>query len=238
MRINPRDIAQAVMPRANTIAVLIRSAIRAEWAATARSDLPYSARTTSEYIKALVPSDSSAAGVMLVGTYPNMFEQGLGPQGVGSEGPFDLRTTLLQPTTRSIRQGKRGLYLHVPFERSIPFIESQGGADAVYKFRTQKATISRGGKTEWGDRLPPGLAPKAAPHHATDLLAGTYRNEGVYSKASAMLGVAQSTGRAFRTISQAGKPWIHPGIKAANLAARVMRDLGVIIGRAFAEAHQ
>lgn len=236
MRINPRDIAQAVMPRANTIAVLIRSAIRAEWAATARSDLPYSARTTSEYIKALVPSDSSNAGVMLVGTYPNMFEQGLGPQGVGSEGSFDLRATLLQPTTRSIRQGKRGLYLHVPFERSAAFIASEGGSEAHHKFVSQKATISRNGKTEWGGKLPPGLAPKRAEHHATDLLAGTYRYEGVYSKASA--GMAQSTGRAFRTISQGGKPWIHPGIRAANLAAKVMRDLGTIIGRAFAEAHQ
>jgi hypothetical protein len=225
------------MPRANTIAVLIRSAIRAEWAATARSDLQVSARTTAEYIKALVPSDSSSAGVMLVGTFPNMFEQGLGPQGVGSEGPFDLRTTLLQPTTRSIKQGKKGLYLHVPFERSAGFIASQGGPDAEYKFKTQKATISRNGKTEWGGKLPPGLAPKAKPHHATDLLAGTYRNEGVYSKASKP-GAASSTGRAFRTISQAGKPWIHPGIKAANLATRVMRDLGTIIARAFSEAHQ
>lgn len=237
MRINPRDIGFAVMPRVNTVATIIRAAIRAEWAATARSNLSVSARTIAEYVKALVPSDTTQAGVMLVGTYPNMFEQGLGPGGVGTEGPFDLRATLLQSTTRSIRQGKRGLYLHVPFDRTSAFVNAQGGNEAEYKFKTQKATISRGGKTEWGDKLPPGLAPLAKPHHATDLLAGTYRNEGVYSKASTP-GPASSTGRAFRTISQGGKPWIHPGIRAAHIADQVMRDLGTIIGRAFAEAHQ
>lgn len=237
MRIDPKLIGHAVVPRVNMIAGLIRAAIRAEWAATARSNLPVSARTVSEYVKALVPSDNSRAGVMLVGTFPNMFEQGLGPGGVGTEGPFDLRTTLLQPTTRSIRMGKKGLYLHVPFDRSVAFIKSQGGDEAAEKFRNLGATTSRAGKTVWGEKLPPGLAPKAAEHHATDLLAGTYRNEGVYSKASTP-GAASSTGRAFRTLSQGGKPWIHPGIRAARIADLVMRELGNIIGRVFEEAHQ
>lgn len=233
MRLDPRTIGMNLLPRAN-LAYFMRQAIRAEWAATARANLQVSAGTVAEYVKAIVPSNGSRAGVMLIGTFPNMFEQGLGPQGVGSEGPFDLRTTLLQPTTRSIRQGKKGPYLHVPFGRSIAFIKSQGGDDAAEKFRNLGATTSRAGKTVWGEKLPPGLAPKVAPHHATDLLAGTYRNEGVYSKASTP-GAASSTGKAFRTISQGGKPWIHPGIRAARIADIVMREMTTIIGRAFGE---
>jgi hypothetical protein len=70
--------------------------------------------------------------------------------------------------------------------------------------------------TQWGGRLPAGMAPRLAPHHTTDIYAGMAKVQHKYAKRT------QTTYMTFRTISQA-KPtgWRHPGIEARNLSDAV-----------------
>lgn len=230
-RFDLASIVRRSMPFGANVASRIQAAIQAEWAAEARQGLGRSAATVSKYIAGLQPSATSNAGVELVGTFPNMFEQGLGPGGVGTEGAFDLRTTLLKATTRSIKHGKKGMYLNVPFDMSEGAITAAGGKDAMKQARKLSPTWSfPNGRTQWGGRLPPGLAEKAKPHHATDPLAGIVRREVAYSDAAAP--GSQSGYRKWRTISEGGKPWIHPGFMAARIASRVMAKLDQIIAMA------
>lgn len=232
-RFDVTSIVRRMMPPADILARRVQSAIMAAWSAEARAGLGRSNKTTAAYVQGLQPATSSQAGVELTGTYPNMFEQGMGPGGVGTEGEYDLRTTLLQPTTRSIRYGRRGMYLHVPFDVSAAQIKALGGAGALKQARSLSPTLSphTGGRTQWGERLPPGLAPKMRPDHHSDPLAGIVRREAAYSAAAAA--GTQSTYRKWRTISEGGKPWIHPGIRAAHIANRVMARMGDIIEAAF-----
>lgn len=230
-RFDLASIVRRSMPFGANVASRIQAAIQAEWAAEARQGLGRSAATVSKYIAGLQPSATSNAGVELVGTFPNMFEQGLGPGGVGTEGAFDLRTTLLKATTRSIKHGKKGMYLNVPFDMSEGAITAAGGKDAMKQARKLSPTWSfPNGRTQWGGRLPPGLAEKAKPHHATDPLAGIVRREVAYSDAAAP--GSQSGYRKWRTISEGGKPWIHPGFMASRIANRVMAKLDQIIAMA------
>lgn len=232
-RFNIGDIIRQSMPVASVMARRVQAGIMAAWAAEARANLGRSNKTTAAYVGGIQPSSTSQAGVELVGTFPNMFEQGMGPGGVGTEGPYDLRTTLLKATTRSIRFGKRGMYLNVPFDVSAAQIKALGGNAALKQARALAPTLSpsQGGRTQWGGRLPPGLAPKMRPDHHSDPLAGIVRREAAYSTAAAA--GSQSTYRKWRAISEGGKPWIHPGIRAAHIATRVMAQMGDIIRDAF-----
>ena len=89
--------------------------------------------------------------------------------------------------------------------------------------------------TRWGGRLPPGMAPKLAAHHKTDIYAGMVRVRHTYAKTT------QTQYRTFRTISQAvPSGWIHPGIRARHLASNVedwIRDNAAkIVGNAVKRA--
>lgn len=229
-RFNIADIVRQRLPAAGELARRVQLGIMAAWAAEARSGLGRSDKTTSAYVGGLQPSTTSMAGVELVGTFPNMFEQGMGPGGVGTEGAYDLRHTLLKPGTKSLRFGPKGMYLNVPFDMSAAAIKSLGGKTALDMARSLDATISRNGRTEWGGRLPPGLAPKLRPDHHSDPLAGIVRREAAYSAAAAA--GSQSQYRKWRRISEFGKPWIHPGIRAAHIAAKVIAQLPRIVDAA------
>lgn len=229
-RIDVTGIVRNMLPPAAVIARRIQMALQAAWAAEARAGLGRSSKTVSAYVSGIQPSTTSAAGVELVGVFPNMFELGLGPGGIGTSGPFDLRDTLLKPSTRSIRQGKKGLYLNVPFSMTAAAIRAVGGAAALKAARALPATVSRNGRTEWGGRLPPGLAPKQRAHHHSDPLAGLVRREAPYSAGAAP--GSQSTYSKWRTISQNGKPWMHPGIVAAHIADKVRAKLDAIVAAA------
>lgn len=236
----PLDLVSIVSRSLPTAAVMSRrvaAAILSTWSAEAGA-LGVSGRRISEYRRALFPSteerDTGAtASVELLGTFPNMLEQGMGPGGVGTEGAYDLRTFLLRASTRNIRHGKHGMYLNVPFDRTAAFIEKAGGKPALEAAKALAPTTSVRGpggvdRTLWGGRMPAGMAPKLKEHHATDPLAAMVRKLGHYSQ-----GVSQSTYRAWRTISEGGKPWIHPGIRARRLADRVNAAMPEIIRSAF-----
>ncbi len=88
-RFNIADIVRQRLPAAGELARRVQLGIMAAWAAEARSGLGRSDKTVSAYVGGLQPSTTSMAGVELLGTFPNMFEQGMGPGGVGTEGGYD-----------------------------------------------------------------------------------------------------------------------------------------------------
>lgn len=251
---------RAILPRAITqpqaVLKAMGLAVKAAWRAEARASLGVSSRRAAEYENALsvVPSDRSVS-VVLTGTFPNMLERGMGPGGVGTEGTYDLRDMLLKPGTRNLRHGAGGMYLNVPFSHSADSIKDRGGLSALKAARNLDATRSEvhGGRERivaWGGALPEGLAPKIRPTdmlipgppgpngqrtmvvakaHATDPLAGMVRLETQYQGTTK----PQSTYRTWRTISENGKAWWHPGIKARRIAERIQSRMPSIIGALF-----
>jgi len=109
--------------------------------------------------------------------------------------------------------------------------------EEIYKRARRLAPSVRqaGPGTQWGGRLPVGLAPLLAPHHKSDIFAGMARVQHKYEKRT------QTTYMTFRTISQA-KPsgWKHPGITGRNLSASVeewIRDnAAAVVGAAIRRA--
>ena len=210
-------------------------------------------RTKTEYIAniQLDLSDPEKIICRLVGFLPNMREHGMGPDGIGSQGPYDVRKFLLRPTTKNIRTAKAGhYYLHVPFDHgfsSMPSrvqnaVAAQSLSSAVKAFAGTVSSPKKG--TTFGDRLPAGLVPKMRDKdvrmrdhfgrytkfiqraHATDKYAGMVRMNKVYSSAN------QNTFRTWRTTSEAGKPWYSKGVRAAKIAEKVVRDLPNILKKA------
>lgn len=72
---------------------------------------------------------------------------------------------------------------------------------------------------EWGDRLPAGLRPKKALHHATDIYAGMVR-----FKTSAG-GASSSTYMTFRVMMEGSPKWIVPAKPGLFLAQKVAQDI-------------
>ena len=210
-------------------------------------------RTKTEYLSniQLDLNDPKKIVVRLVGFLPNMRERGMGPDGIGSQGPYDVRKFLLRPGTSKIKRAKAGhLYLHVPFDHSFSSmpsrvqsaVGSQSIGSALRAFAPSTSQPRTG--TTWGDRLPAGLVGKMREKdvrmrdhfgrytkfiqraHATDRYAGMVKMGKQYSTAN------QSTHRTWRTTSQAGKPWYSKGVRAAHIARKVVRDLPMILKRA------
>lgn len=241
----PRINLTSIMPRPlsepRAYLATLAAAVRAEWGAQAREGLRASSKTTAAYINGIVADvGDTTATVTLFGLLPNMLEQGMGPGGVGTQGAYDLRVFLLKPGTRSVKQGKNGLYLHVPFNRTAATIKALGGDAAMKASRGLSAAVNPA-TTAGAGRLGAGFAPNLRPAdvtrtdvtgakfearaHATDPLAGLVRLQTQYTANNA----PQSTYRNFRTISQGGKPWMSPGIAARRLADRVMAAMPRII---------
>lgn len=122
------------------------------------------------------------------------------------EGPFSLNETLLREGTRSIRRSKAGhLFLRVPFGVTTRMIRAWGGS----KLEQMARNLTQGG------RLPAGLIGKASNYHATDMAAGVTRIAPVGG------GGPTNAYMKWRTISERGKMWVHPGIKARHFLRRV-----------------
>lgn len=214
--------------------------------------------TRRDYINGIQPVEEGDgwAGVALLGVLPLMVEEGasafdmhntlLGPN-VPVAGPG-------QRGKHVIKHGpaKGGFYRVVPFRHQVPGTIGQGGGQvmgeayeghpgvpnakalglAVWTAAKQLAATRGmpGGKTQWGGRLPSGMAPllRGAPKfipglnryaapHAADIYAGMVRNSKTYAKAT------QNTYSTFRVISDSQPDkWLHPGIQAANLSDDVM----------------
>lgn len=168
-----------------------------------------------------------------------MGEFGMGPGGVGTVGRYDIRTFALKQGTRSLRWGRQGPYLNVPFDRKPVEIKRMGGAAALRQARNLAATTSLpaeggGARTRWGGRLPAGLAPKLREHHVADPLQGLVRLASSYSQGADGAARVQTTGyRLWRRMSWAGQPWWHPGIAARRLGERVGAKVPELIREVF-----
>ena len=225
-RLRLSDVLARVLPTGPELKARIQMEMLAKWTELSRG-MGVSSASEAKYVGGLSAVDGPTARVELGGVFPNMLEQGMGPAGVGSDGAYDLRTFMLRPTTRNIRHGEKGMFLNVPFEHSESSILGMGGRLALKAANALKPTISTpigGGKfkTLWAKndadgfgRLPAGFAPKLKDHHATDPLASMVRLQADYSKAT------QSTFKTWRVLTEWGKPWIHPGIRARKLGAEV-----------------
>ena len=214
--------------------------VKAEWAALAKKNLT---TTAADYIDgievgaaAIDEKGNPKITVVLDGVIPNMIEQGLGPSGVGSTGPFDMRTFIL----------KNKISANIPFHFA-GIAASSGGTEVVAKTMRTVATGSvatRAMQLRGKERLPAGLVPRMRPKnettynpatgepiqrlaHKVDPLAGM-RSGG--SSWGITKGQTNKELITFRRISWAGKPWIHPGIWPRHLAKRLN------ISRAFADA--
>ena len=219
--------------------------ILAEWQSEARRALKSLRRP---YLASLAISSVTAdrAVVSLAGEgvdpqaarLARMAESGMGPGGIGTTGRYDIRVFALKAGTQNLRWGKQGPYLNVPFNRSVKEIKKLGGAAALREARLLAETISVSGGvqmvTQWGQRLPSGLAPKVHEHHVADPLAGLVRLASSYSRADDGTARTQTTGyRLWRRMSWAGQPWWHPGITPRRLAQTVQRRVPYIVREVF-----
>jgi hypothetical protein len=225
---------------------LLGDAIVEEWRAEARAAGMRS--TLGPYLQAIQIREVTADRVVVSLPGPQapptgarmarMMEFGMGPGGIGTEGPYDIRTFLLRASTRKIKWGKNGPYLNVPFDLKgakggvghAQSVEALGGLAAL---RAARALGARGinaktGRWERGGALGAGWAPKQRPHHAVDALVGTHRLHAHYSQ-----GVTQTSAfRKWRVASWTQTDpayWKHPGIKARRLGERVAARLPELI---------
>lgn len=226
----------------------IADAARAEWGRLAGETL-HSTRQT--YIDGLQPVEvaNGVATITLSGLLPNLLEDGMDA--------MDMHDTLLGPNVPVSPVGERGKHLSidphtgkVKFYRAIPFrhmVGDQGAgfgrpysgheavADAaalgreIYgQAKKLKGTTSTPyGGSEYGGRLPAGLAPKLKPHHAVDIYAGMIKMQKKYVAAT---GGQYAT---FRTISTGSPGWLRPATPGVHLAAKVSSFIGQIAPQAF-----
>jgi len=215
---------------------IIGEVIAAEWRAEARQAGLKS--TLQAYVNSVGISRLDDMGVTISLPGPGasgkaamlarMIEFGMGPGGIGTEGPYDIRTQVLKAGTRNLRWGKNGPYVNIPFGHSVESIEARGGErakDAAAALGGTIHTFVLKAHTKWGGRLSQGYAAKIKPHHVTDPLHGLVRKASTYSKK----GKLQSTYQTFRRMSWAGKAWMHPGIKARKIGARIAAKVPQLI---------
>lgn len=228
---------------------------RAFWIQKAGEKLSSSRRDYINGIQEVVFSGKNVASISLVGQLPLMVEHGMAP--------FDMHATLLGPNVPVAPFGQKGkrvnqngrFYRSIPFRHQSPGTLGQGGgapmgsdyaghdavADAaalgkqVYAAakKLSPTLSSPGGPTQWGGRLPAGMAPKLKPHHTTDIYAGMVRQQKTYVDAT------QNQYTTFRTISEEQPhKWLHPGIQAANISDEVAHHLEQIAPAAFLAAFE
>lgn len=123
--------------------------------------------------------------------------------------PWDLRDTVLRgPNVKISRKGKK--FVSVPFGHSTRLIRARGGSAVERLARSLKPYPGPG-----HERLPPGMAEKLDPYHVTDPLDSLVRK----IRPPPERGSKYMT---WRTISEAGRPWIHPGIHSRHFMRRVL----------------
>lgn len=214
----------------------LQSLVVNEWGRQARGTL---GKTSRDYISGIRPGDVTRNGfiVELVGTVPNLVENGMGPGGIGTTGPYDMRKFILKPGTRNLRRDSKGrLYVNIPLEHSAASIGMIGGAGALQEARLMRPARTRHGdfyrppdsnlvdprakqaRTKWGDSLGAEYG---------DRLRGLVRMEKVYSKATAQ--APQTKFMTWRRMTEGGKGWMSKGVTPRLLARAVHRKSGELI---------
>lgn len=202
--------------------------------------------TRADYLAGIQAVQRDGKGVMinLVGALPNMVENGWDAH--------DLRSTLLGNNATGWKinaDGRR--YRSIPFRHKSPGAGPQGGQPMGSAYHSEMGVMSRSADnvvvedsrklgrkvyraasrlvTSQESRagmagrtaLKAGLAPKLRAHHSTDIYAGMKVN-----KQPIKGGGSQKTFVTFRTITEGGDGWIHPGIEARHFMDNMDKWIG------------
>jgi hypothetical protein len=232
----------------------ICEAARDFWITRAGQELTSGRR---DYLNGIQPVmvSGSVGTIALVGTLANMIEEGasafdMRTTMLGAGVPV---VEVGSGMKGKHQNAKGGFYRAIPFRHQTPESSGQGGGapmgsqfgdhplvndalalgKAIHKAakKLDPTTGMPGEPTQWGGRLPAGMAPRLKAHHVTDIFAGMVKVEKQYEKSK------QSTYVTFRTISTtSGHPdsWMHPGIEAEHLADEVSDFIDQIAPAAFA----
>jgi len=222
-----------------------------KWRRLARANLGGS---REDYINGLQPTTPGPGVrlITLVGWLPNAIEAGIGSydlretllgpnskvkrsseNGTYARIPFRHKTpgaSAMGGQPMGSAYGPRGAQYAGTIPQHLTAAGAREMGESIYQMaKGLRATRSGGGApTQWGGRLPPGMAPILRPPrpehpvpqmrrgHVTDIYAGMVRIRHKYARAT------QTQYMTWRTISsRVPHGWIHPGIKARNLAVQV-----------------
>ena len=208
-------------------------AIVAEWSATAKTDgnmkttLPAYKQAiqirevTADSVTVELPGENVADAAPNVAMIARMLEFGMGPGGIGTSGPYDVRDFLLTGRTS----------VNVPFRQKTKMIEElgkiknggMGASKTLQAARSLSATRVTGGSWQ-GEQLASGYTrivhnPNTKVPHTTDRLSGLRRMVGKDTQTSRYITFRKATRN-----QPAGK-WIHRGIQARHLAEKVQAKL-------------
>ena len=229
---------EQAVARSQTLASLVL----AEWSSLARQRLN---TTRQAYLSSLQVREVTANGFIVglpagpsTSVLAHMVEQGMGPNGIGSQGSYDVRLFLLRSGTRNLRYDRQGRpFVNVPFTRSKGQVRELGGDALANMAQRLRATVSTGQGTAWGGRLPTGTIPKAKAHHVTDLAAQMVRLASTYSQGQGGRARTQTTGyRTWRRASFANKhpqAWVSKGVTAHRFADQVYQRLPALIAQVY-----
>jgi hypothetical protein len=193
------------------------------------TDHPHCFRDTFTQEKRVSP-EFKPLPVQCSAALARMYEFGLGPSGIGSEGQFDVRRWLLTRVSKTARNkiehGANGPYRNVPFRRTTAQIRQLGGRTAIEDAKAlgrTKVVAGPDGKASWnGPSLARGYTSivnnvNTNLPHRTDRLHGLRRLAARGGKSSRYLN--------FRRASWAGQPWMHRGVRARRIGDRVRREI-------------
>lgn len=165
------------------------------------------------------------------GVMARSVEYGFGPGGVGTFGPYDMRRTLLK--SPKAKMGPKGKYMNVPMGMPTRKMRGMQGGERAYAAAKQLSLTARTkGGTLWGGSLPHGMTPKLRPQGRRVPGIGyvpPHRNSPTDSLYRRRSGKGRSQYFSFRTISQGGKPWVHPGIKPRRFIRKVAKMVPAIV---------
>jgi hypothetical protein len=229
------------------------SIARARWIQEAQQELH---ATRQDYISGIseVQAQPGVRFVTLEGWLPNAVENGLDE--------YDLRETLLHGP--SARQSAAGYaYAYIPFRHGTPGSTGlagtpmgmayaaagensrSGGPLGADQARQFGAEIYKRAKRLRGRRMTESQVQRAfgegsvllRPHHKSSIYAGMVRGRKSYKNEKTGKTTTQSQYTTFRTISErVTEGWIHPGITARHLSARVADYLRTVAPRVISRA--
>ena len=186
-------------------------------------------------------------------------EFGMGPGGIGTQGPYDVRKTVLKAGTSKLRYNKKGggMYVNIPFGHTPGSVASQGGtplADKVSSTAFTHSVTSVRRHTSWGSRLSkkdtahiPKLRSKdkiikwdgkeyTQHAHATNPLQGLVKFGTTFSKHKRTKKPVKQSGSEYMTwrrMSFGGKPWISKGVQARRLGEEIAAKVPKLVGEVF-----
>lgn len=158
----------------------------------------------------------------------------MGPNASGQNGQAVGSQFIENDPQGTVHRGFKGALFSDPSLNAVAVAQMAKGVHGAAK-KLGATTGQPGGKTQWGDRLPEGMAPKLRERHATDIFAGMVRETKKYGTATQsqfvtfrMISTNPKTKR-WDTMSKSNKfgrgtpqgtaevNWTHPGLVARKL---------------------